>query len=198
MKKVLCHLSVLLGVCILGCQQQHPPLAAPVIPSKPAEPADKSDACHDQTIEIADVLDALDLQVWKIRVNGPGDQPVSKISLCSKLKDGDPTTELSIKLNEKQQGPATLVVTLRGGAINPSGAMGRWYKAGLSYLGEDGRSYRSSNLIADPIVNSAENILPSSGRATAKPGITLLRSSNPIGADFESHKDTMGIYLKFE
>src|SRR4051812_26225523 len=86
----VCFAVVLVG-SLSGCREAVP-ITSPisVVPVASASQSPTPKELH--TVELSDLLDALDLRLWKAPLNRVGDEPVRKISLCLKPQGGDSKT----------------------------------------------------------------------------------------------------------
>ena len=105
MKRPCCCAIFVFVLYVPGCQRQEDvPTAVPA--QQPTDTTivrerDKKDA---STIEITDVLDALQMNIWKARVNEDADKRVRRVSLSIKQKDRDSQTVLTLELPDEEPG----------------------------------------------------------------------------------------------
>jgi len=191
MQRLGCCVVILLMPYVSGCQR-HPDASATAHSQQPkdtdvVQQPDKKDA---STFEIADLLDALQMNMWKARVNEDGKEPIRKVSLCIKPKGSDPKTVLTLDLADKRHGPGTLLVFLQ--------ALGnRRNKVGIVYHGDNGRSGSTSNLVDDPFADF-HGLTSEGSVGIGRPGIIVLKSSALPGGSDITQQDSVAIYLNNE
>jgi len=105
MQRLWYWIVLFLVVHVSGCQRQ-PDAPTTVAAKQPTDAAvvQQRDKKAGSTIEIADVLDALQMNIWKTRVNEDGNERIRKVSLCIKPKGGDPKTVATFDLPDEGPG----------------------------------------------------------------------------------------------
>lgn len=138
---------------------------------------------RDPNIELSDLLEALEMKMWKARVNDDADQRITKVTLSVKERGSDPIDALTLDIPEA--GPGTLLVYLQD-------LPNRRDKLGIIYHGDSGRSGSTSDLVDDPFAEVVGMKQPSTA-AIGRLGVTVLRTS----ADSDISKpNTVAYFLK--
>ena len=185
-RRVVCFMSISIA-CGLGCQrepavQPDPIMARVVAPDRP-------------TVEVRDLLDVMDLTVWKARVNQDEHHRVEKMSLCVRKRGMAPMTVGTVALGSDEPGspasPGTVLIALQK-------LDGRQYKARLIYRGEQGE--RSARLVVeDPIPSDGPVVSEISSNAdVGRTGVVVLVRSGAGSALDLTDSETAAIYLKNE
>ena len=140
---------------------------------------------NDPRIGVADLLEALDMKMWKARVNDDAEQRITKVTLSLKKQGSESNALLTHDIPEA--GPGTLLVYLQDLPTQRD-------KLGIIYHGDTGRSGSTSNVVDDPFTEVV-GMKGSPGAAIGRRGVTVLRSS----ADSDVSKpQTVAYFLKGE
>jgi len=145
-------------------------------------------------ITIADLLQALEMEIWKEKVNEPGKPLLKHVALCVKPAGSEAHEVMSIDIANPSQ-PGTLLVFLQEGRWGEFGL-----RAGIVYHGDDGRTHTTSGVVDDPFKEVA-GLQTSRGVSIASPGIAALRCNGSfIGRreDIETTPEAAAIYVKNE
>ncbi len=136
-------------------------------------------------IEVADLLEALDMKMWKATVNDDADQRITKVTLSVKKQDSDPKAVLTLDIPEAE--PGTLLVYLQD-------LPNQRDKLGIIYHADSGRSGSTSHVVDDPFTAVIGMKQPSTA-AIGRRGVTVLRST--ADSDISKPK-TVAYFLKGE
>lgn len=180
-------------VCVLlyGCGCQRQPDAPTSVREEhstdkgPVQPPEKKVAA---SIDITDLLDALQMNIWKARVHEDGSERIRRVALHVKPKGSNPTELLAVDLPDQQ--PGTLLVWLQT-------AENSRYKVGIAYRGDNGRSGSTWKLMDDPFADVV-GVKTESSAGIGRPGIIVLKSSGTRGGSDITQQDSVAIYLKNE
>jgi len=140
---------------------------------------------NDPRIGVADLLEALDMKMWKARVNDDAEQRITKVTLSLKKQGSESKAVLTLDIPEA--GPGTLLVYLQD-------LPNQRDKLGIIYHGDTGRSGSTWNVVDDPFTEVV-GMKGSPEAAIGRRGVTVLRSS----ADSDISKpQTVAYFLKGE
>ncbi len=190
MQRPWCFVLLLLMPYVSGCQPQRETEGVTLgnLQTGPAVLQER-DKNRRSSLEITDVLDALQLNIWKDRVNDDGSERIRKVSLCIKPKEMDPKTVLALDLPDEE--PGTLLVFLQD-------VGDRRVKLGIVYHGDNGRGGSRWNVADDPFADVAGVAATTSVGGIARVGNIVLKSSGtPGGADI-ARRDSVAIFVKNE
>ncbi len=185
MQRLTLLLVLPLVCCIAACEQSSPPTAAARVPP---EVDDTSTAAReprrDTDITIGDVLKALDLQIWKARVNTGDSDRIGKTSLLVKRPGSDPEVVVEMNLPDDEAG--MLLVCLQ---VRDDGQ----YKITLLFEGDEGRGGESGAVVPNPFAES----FGISSSPTVRPGrlgdIMLISTGNDLG-----EPDAVALFVRNE
>ena len=183
-------LFVLLLIFTIGCRPSSAPQSRAQTASVPAiatssQPDDSSKSESSSQVTVSDILDILQLRVWKSALNDNDEEAISRALLFAKEQDSKPKLLTSIDL----EGQGTLLVSLQD--MDDSRI-----KAGVTWNGADGHSMRSDVIVDDPCRDAIG--LSSSPAAIAHKGVRLLRSANATSSDIATNPKASGLYLVLE
>jgi hypothetical protein len=147
----------------------------------PAQAAKK----RDPSIDIVDLLEALNMQMWKARVNDAADQRIKIVTLSIKQQQSDPKTVLTLDIPDG--GPGTLLVYLQD-------LRNQRCKVGIVYHGDNSRSGSTSNIVDDPFTEVV-GIWKHPSAAIGRRGVTVLRSNSNFDI---SNPETVAIFLNHQ
>jgi hypothetical protein len=169
--------------------------SAPVAERRDKEPVQPAISTGDPTgaITIADVLKALEMEIWKEKVNQPGEPPVRHVALCVKPAGSDAREVMSVDIDNPAQ-PGTLLVFLQDGRFGEYR-----YRAGIVYQGADGFGHSTLNVLEDPFKGPHAVRTGDGGRSIARRGIAVLRCSATFAGrseDIETTAEAAAIYMK--
>ncbi|QDU40645.1 hypothetical protein Mal4_50030 [Maioricimonas rarisocia] len=179
---------VVLVVCTCACQPES------VAPAKTTASSEQLPAAATTTegtdsrrtqIELGDLLEALDMQMWKARVNDDPGAVIRSMKLELKQRDAGPKELMSIEVPDGE--PGTLLVYLQE-------QLGRKIKIGMVFTGDEGTGNRSSNVIDNPFTDVV--VSGNTGANIGRPGTIVLRSTAGPGGDDVSRPESVAIYLE--
>jgi hypothetical protein len=198
MKCLTCVLMVGLVVSAARCQTTQD---AELVRSEPIEKPAETEASRPAAsavepagaITIADVLEALDMEIWKEKVNQPGGPPIKHVALCVKPARSEAREVMSIDIKDPAQ-PGTLLVFLQEG---------RWgefrFRTGIVYHGEGGFGHSTLGVVDDPFKDPG--VRTGGGGSIAHPGVVVLRCNGSFMGTREAIETTAeaaAIYVKSE
>lgn len=179
--------------CLAGCDGRGSlPKTA-----KEAQPPDQIDSFQQRqkedlrpAIQLADLLDALGMKVWKAAVNQRGRDLVNTVSFCVKAKGSVPRQIVSADLTQGGSSPGELLVFLQQ-------LEGRRYKLGLVYHAGNGRSTYTTDFVDDPFTEVV-GVDTSNDADVGGVGIIPLVVSASVRSknDIENDTESVAIYLK--
>ena len=136
-------------------------------------------------VETTDLLEALQMEMWRARVNEDANERISAVSLLVKTKGNEPTNVATIDLDD---GPGTLLVFIQD-------AQDQRYRVGVIYRGDDGSSGSNWGFADDPFAEVV-GLSTASGAGVGRPGTIALISSGDPGGDDITQNDSAGFFLK--
>lgn len=199
MKRILPVFPIALMLGIVGCErkQNAPPNAAPSATKTTNVDATTVEgvvAPHTESITVSDLMQSLDMRIFKTRINGPGMQAVGRVVLFVKLPQSEASEVVSIEIDDSAT-PGTLRVFLQKSPWSEYA-----YRAGISYEGDNGHSRQASNVIKDDPFRNVVGTRTGSG-ITNHPGTAIIECSGTFGgsnADVATTPDAAAIFVRLE
>lgn len=142
-------------------------------------------------IGVEDLLDALQMEIWKADINNREQTRMKRVALCVKAAGKDHATAMEIEIADPDVA-AELIVYLQH-------VPGGRYRAGLVCRSTDGRERSTTGLLDDPF-KDVMGVTTESGARIARTGIIILMSSNLPAEreELETDESAVAIYLRVE
>ena len=199
MKRKLSILPITLMFGIVGCgkTQNAIPNAQQNLPASKSTDAGSQRVAvvkSGEAVTVSDLMQSLDMRIFKTRINEPGIRTVSRVTLFVKLPESEPSEVVSIAIDDTAT-PGTLRVFLQELPWHEYA-----YRASINYEDENGRSRKSSGMIEHAIFRNVVGTRTGHG-LTNQPGTAIIECSGTfLGSDAEvgTTLDAAAIFVRLE
>ena len=175
-----------------GTQSALPP-QSPTTNMAVASPVATADQ-PDKLVTVGDLMQSLDLRIFKTRINEPGLKSVRRIGLCAKLQNAEPTEIVSVEIADATT-PGTLLIFLEA-----SDHHGYSYRAGINYADDNGRTHKVSGVLKEAMFRNVTGVKSGTGIIN-QPGTAIIECNGTFHGDeaeIATTPDAAAIFVRLE